>query len=239
MHRLLALVFLILSTQILNAAPLFTEYNTNLLSVDGRFATIKDSPDIFVGSSGIVMHEFDAQHNTIVARVDVIEKKDGIAKVKFNIYKDLAQQAFPLPGLVPQKGDKIILNYLYNRALIVAPNFKIYKEITEHFSDIQWVHPDLMGAYLAKEYKPNPNREDFQKMCALNATALIFFALDYDGYFVDCNNFEVIKKFKGAPIKEVQLPFYTRVPDIESSWFNWGSGTISDYTSHYESLIRK
>lgn len=238
MHRLLALVFIFLSAQFINAKPLFTQYDTPLLSVDGRFATVKDSPEIFVGSSGVVLHAFDATTKTIVARVDVVEKKDGIAKLKFNVYKDLSQQAFPLPGILPEIGDKVILNYLYNRSLIVAPNFKIFQEITKHFKDIQWVHPDLMGAYLAKEYKPNPDREDFQKMCALNATSLIFFALDYNGYFVDCNNFQIIKKYKGASIKQVQLPFYTRVPGIESSWFNWGSGTISDYTGHYESLIR-
>lgn len=238
MHRLLALIFIFLSAQFINAQPLFTQYDTQLLSVDGRFATVKDSPDIFLGSSGVVLHAFDSTTKTIVARVDVVEKKDGIAKLKFNVYKDLSQQAFPLPGILPEIGDKVILNYLYNRSLIVAPNFKIFQEITGHFKDIQWVHPDLMGAYLAKEYKPNPDRTDFQKMCALNATSLIFFALDYNGYFVDCNNFQIIKKYKGASIKQVQLPFYTRVPGIESSWFNWGSSTISDYTGHYESLIR-
>jgi hypothetical protein len=238
LRRLLALIFIICASQILNAKPTFTEYTTKLLSVEGRFATVKDSPDIYIGSSGIVTHAFDATTQTIVARVEVVEKKDGIAKLKFNVYKDLSQQAFPLPGILPQKGDKVILNYLYNRSLIVAPNFKVFKEITKHFKDIQWVHPDLMGAYLAKEYKPNPNREDFQKMCALNATSLIFFALDYHGYFVDCHDFKIIKKFKSARIKHVQLPFFTRVPDIESSWFNWGSGTIRDYTGHYENLLR-
>jgi hypothetical protein len=229
---------MILSTQFLNAQPLFSEYSTNILSIDGRFATIQDSDDIYLGSSGIVMHAFDESTKTIVARVDVVEKKDGIAKLRFDVYKLSAQSAFPIPGVLPEVGDKVTLNYLYDRALIVAPNQSVYKEITNHFKDIQWIHPDIVSASLAKNSTPNPNREDFQSICRTNSTSLIFFALDFSGYFVDCNNFQVIKEYKGAQISTIQLPFYSRVSTIECSWFNWGCEQISDYTSHYKALLR-
>lgn len=75
MRNLLGLMIFILLTQTLQASSLFKEYTTQILSVDGRFATIKDSDDIFLGSSGIVTHKFDEETKTIVARVDVIEKK--------------------------------------------------------------------------------------------------------------------------------------------------------------------
>lgn len=222
----------------LQADALFEEYTTTLQSIDGRFATIQDSKDIYVGSSGIVMHAFDETTATVVARVDVVEKKDGIAKLRFDVYKMSAQNAFPIPGVLPAIGDKVILNYLYDRSLIIAPNQNVFKEITEHFKNIEWIHPDVVAAYLAKEFKPNPDKEDFQEVCKTNATSLIFFALDSNGYFVDCHNFQVVKKYKSARLNQIQLPFYTRVPNIESSWFQWESGQISDYNSHYSSLIR-
>jgi hypothetical protein len=238
LRNLLGLMIFILLTQTLQASSLFKEYTTQILSVDGRFATIKDSDDIFLGSSGIVTHKFDEETKTIVARVDVIEKKDGIAKIRFDVYKYSAQSAFPIPGILPSIGDNVTLNYLYDRSLLIAPNYDVYKEITTHFKGVQWVHPDLAGAYLAREFKPNPDREDFQEICRANVTSLIFFALDYNGYFVDCNNFRVIKEYKGSAIKKVQHPFYTRVPGIESSWLKWGSGDIGNYSQHYRNLIR-
>ncbi len=132
-------------------------------------------------------------------------------KVKFRVYDMLEQDTLPLPKMMPKVGDKIVLNYLYDRALIVAPNYKVYKEIINHFKGITWVHPDILGAYLAKEYKPNPGREVFHEMCKQNSKGVIFFALSEYGYFVDCNNFRVLKKYRSAKIKKAQLPFYTRV----------------------------
>lgn len=230
------IVCLMLSTQVINAKSLFSEYKTPLLSVEGRYATIKDSDEISLGSSGIIMHSFDESTSTIIARVDVVEKKGGIAKLRFDVYKMSAQSAFPIPGVLPQVGDIATLNYLYNRALIVAPNQSIYKEVTEHFKDIQWVHPDITAAYLAKNFIPTPDRETFQEICKANSASLIFFALDYNGYFVDCHSFQAIKQYKGAKISQFQLPFYTRVKDIEGSWFNWKNGSWFNWDSPLEDL---
>lgn len=220
-------------------ANTFSEYTSKLINIDGEYASIEDSDAIFVGSSGVVIHSFDASTSSIIARVDVVEKKGGLAKLRFDVYTGSAQSAFPIPGVVPQIGDTVKLNYLYSRALIVAPTQSIYKEITEHFDDIQWIHPDIMATYLARKFKPNPDREDFQATCKDNAAALIFFALESHGYFVDCNNFKIIKSYKGSSWQNVQVPFYSRVSDIESSWLRWGSTQINDYHTHYNALIQR
>ncbi|WP_458699634.1 plasminogen-binding N-terminal domain-containing protein [Sulfurospirillum sp. 1307] len=238
MRKLLALVgtFFILSS--LNAASLFEEFNTKILDLNGRFATVENSDNIVVGSSGIVLHSFKDGSSTIVARAEVVKKDNDKATIKFEVFKYLAQDAFPKPGILPQVGDQVKLNYLYNRSLIVAPNYNVYKEVTEHFKDIQWVHPDIFGAYLAKEYRPNPDREIFQKVCSLNSTGLVFFALERNAYFVDCNNFKVLKTLKGGHIKTAQAPFYTRVKGIETSWIKWSGSYINDYNSYYRNLLR-
>ncbi len=223
----------------LSANGLFKEYKSQILSITGDQAIINDSKDIVKGSSGIVVHKFNDDTSSIIARVDVINKSNGKATLRFSTYRALKQTALPLPGITPRVGDSVILNYLYNRALIVAPNYRIYNEITKHFKDITWVHPDIMGAYLAQEYKPNPNRKTFQKMCQQNVTSLIFFALNNEAVFVDCNNFQIIKEVKGGRIRTAQLPFYTRVKGIDTSWFNFSSSKMNSYSNYYKRLINR
>ena len=240
MRKLLVIVSIFLiSWQSASAKSIFDEFSTEILEINGRNAVIKNSDNIVVGSSGIVTHTFKNGISTIVARADVIKKDGDKATVRFEVYKLSTQVAFPKPGILPAVGDKITLNYLYDRALIVAPNYKVYKEVTKHFKDIEWVHPDIVGAYLAKIFRPNPDREIFQKVCEVNSVGLIFFALNNNGYFVDCSNFKTVKKVKTGHIKTAQVPFYTRVKGIETSWIKWSSSDISDYNSHYRSVIGK
>lgn len=240
MRKLLVIVSIFLiSWQSASAKPLFNEFSTEILEINGRNAVIKNSDDIVLGSSGIVTHTFKVGISTIVARADVIKKEGDKATIRFDVYTLSTQVAFPKPGLLPAVGDKVTLNYLYDRALIVAPNYKVYKEVTKHFKDTDWVHPDIVGAYLAKIFRPNPDREVFQKVCEVNSAGLIFFALNNTGYFVDCNNFKSVKEVKTGHIKKAQVPFYTRVKDIETSWIKWSSSDITDYNAHYRSVIGK
>lgn len=223
----------------LNANGLFKDFKTDILAINGNRATIKDSKDIVVGSSGIVIHKFGNKTSSIIARVDVIDKNGEKATLQFHTYKALKQTALPIPGVTPKVGDKVILNYLYDRALIVAPNYKVYHEVTTHFKNITWVHPDIMGAYLAQQFRPNPDKELFQTMCRQNVASLIFFALDNEAVFVDCSSFKVVKELKGGSIKKAQLPFYTRVKGIETSWLSFSSKEMDSYSDYYKRLINR
>lgn len=223
----------------LSANGLYKDFKTDILAIDGDMATIRNSKDIVVGSSGVVTHKFSDNTSSIVARVDVIDKSNDKATLKFHTYKALKQTALPVPGIAPKVGDEVILNYLYDRALIVVPNYKIYSEITKRFKNITWVHPDIMGAYLAEHSRPNPDKKVFQAMCKQNVTSLVFFALSDESVFVDCNNFKIVKKLKGKDFKKAQLPFYTRVKGIETSWFDFSSSEIDSYSSYYKRLINR
>ena len=46
--------------------------------------------------------------------------------MRFEVFDALEQKALPLPGILPKSGDELVLNYLYDRSLIVAPNKEIY-----------------------------------------------------------------------------------------------------------------
>ncbi|DAB36295.1 MAG: hypothetical protein EOM49_01790 [Epsilonproteobacteria bacterium] len=234
----LALSFLVLCT-FAQAQTLFKEYKTKVLETSDTQVVIADSPEIVIGASGVIKHSFDAKTTTIIARGDVVQKDGTKAVLKLAKFEMLSQGAFPEAGVKPIVGDEVIMNYLYDRALIVVPNANVFRDITKEYSDITWIHPDLVAAYLSKLYRPNPDQSIFRQACYQNTASLIFFGIKDQGYFVDCHNFNTIKTVKISNSGETQLPFYARVKDIETSWFSWSSSKISDYDSYYKTLIGK
>lgn len=239
MNKLLLSVCLFFVGSFLEAKPLFEEYKTKILEASDKSAIIADSPAFVVGSSGIVMHKFDDKTATIIARVDVISKNGDKATIRFEQFEMLSQVAFPDTGVKPIVGDEVTINYLYDRALIITPNQSVYNEVTKKYNNITWVHPDIVAGYLTKLYRPNPDKTIFQKACYQNAASLIFFAIKDNGYFVDCHNFNTIQSIKVSDNGEIQLPFYSRIKDIDTSWFSWSSAKIPDYNSYYTTFISK
>lgn len=223
---------------VLNANGLYNEFKTNIIGINGNKATIRNSKDIVIGATGIVIHKFDETTSSIIASVKVIAKSGDTATLILRDYVGLKQNALPKSGVKPQTGDTVVLNYLYDRALIVAPNYKVYSEIVDKYKNITWVNPDIPASFLAKMYRPNPDKKLFQQMCSQNSTSLILFAMDDALYFVDCNDFLVVKKDKAFPITSFQVPFYSRVKDIGNSIFDFDSKKIDSYLRYYKALIK-
>lgn len=214
------------------------EYAAQIESIEGAEAIIEDSPDIAIGSSGVVVHTFGVDES-IIARASVVAKNGTTARVRFEVFDLLAQSAFPLPGVAPAKGDIVLLNYLYDRSLIVVPNKEIYQDVIKAFPNMTFIHPDIVGAYLSYEYKPNPSRDDFRKMCAQSAAGLIFIGLDGKGVFADCQSFKVLKEFKTGSVEYYQLPFYTRVRDIDTVFWKLDGEHINNYDAYYDHLLEQ
>lgn len=211
-------------------------YNLILNTNEGN-ATIADNDSFIVGSSGVVTRKLKDGSKIIVARAVVTQKKDGYANLRFEVFDQLKQPALPMLNISPQAGDEVILNYMYNRSLIVTPNKEIYDQLTKTFNNITFIHPDIVAAYLSYEYKPNPSRADFRKMCALNAAGLIFIALDGEAVFADCVSFEVLQSFKTSEVSYYEVPFYTRIKDIDSVFWKFNRAKISDYNKYYNKLL--
>ena len=231
-------IFLLFATINLNANSLFKEHKAKIISIDNNTAIVKSFPDVKIGSSGVVVHRFDKKHSTIVAKIIVIDKNANSIKVRFVPFKDLKQDVLPVPKILPQVGDTAILNYLYNYALPIAPNYQVYKNITKKHQDIKWFHPDLFAAKLFVDGNPAPTKKDFQRMCKDYNFSLLYFAINNRGYFVDCNSFKVLKQDQIATSGKTQFPFFTRIKDIKNSWFSFGHSKITNYDSYYQSLIR-
>lgn len=215
------------------------QYESVLSNVENGTATIANNPSIVVGSSGVVMHTFSNGEKSIIARAVVTEKSGNVAKVRFEVYENLAQDALPVPGVMPKNGDKVILNYLYTRSLIIAPNEEVYRQVVEHFSNISFVSPDIAGAYLADMHSPNPSREDFRHICYQNAAGLIFIAFDGEGVFADCGSFKPLHTFKSGKISGYMKPFYTNVRKIKSYIWDFDGGQISNYETYYRKLLEQ
>ncbi len=240
LKTLLGVILTLFLSVFAQAKPLFNEYTTTLLEANDKEGMIQDSSEFVVGASGIVMHAFDEKTSAIIARFDVIKKENGKATVRFEPFKMLAQGAFPDTKLKPAANDKVIVNYLYDRSLIIVPNQATFNEVSKSFPGMTWVHPDVVASYLAELYRPNPDRAIFQQACYQNTASLIFFAIKNKGYFVDCNNFNTLSMSDiTASFAEPQLPFYSRIKNIDSSWFTWGSSHINDYDTYYSTLIGK
>ncbi|EAI3515800.1 TPA: plasminogen-binding N-terminal domain-containing protein [Campylobacter coli] len=216
----------------LNLKPVKTE----LLKVEDIYGYIKDSSDIKLNSSGVVIQRFQTS-KSIIARASVIAKEKGLAKLKFSVFADLEQDALPLPNVVPQKGDEVVLNFLYDRGLVIAPDEQTYNKLVSSFPEIYFTHIDILGAQLIRSSSLAPKRSDFRKFCADNAVGILIFALEDRAKMVDCQDFSELYELAIAKPSSIQVPFYSRIGGYKSNFFDFNSQEVGNYYRYYDALI--
>ncbi|EIP4520252.1 plasminogen-binding N-terminal domain-containing protein [Campylobacter coli] len=216
----------------LNLKPVKTE----LLKVEDIYGYIKDSSDIKLNSSGVVIQRFQTS-KSIIARASVIAKEKGLAKLKFSVFADLEQDALPLPNVVPQKGDEVVLNFLYDRGLVIAPDEQTYNKLVSSFPEIYFTHIDILGAQLIRSSSLAPKRSDFRKFCADNAVGILIFALEDKAKIVDCQDFSELYELAIAKPSNIQVPFYSRIGGYKSNFFDFNSQEVGNYYRYYDALI--
>ncbi len=216
----------------LNLKPVKTE----LLKVEDIYGYIKDSSDIKLNSSGVVIQRFQTS-KSIIARASVIAKEKGLAKLKFSVFADLEQDALPLPNVVPQKGDEVVLNFLYDRGLVIAPDEQTYNKLVSSFPEIYFTHIDILGAQLIRSSSLAPKRSDFRKFCADNAVGILIFALEDKAKIVDCQDFSELYELAIAKPSSIQVPFYSRIGGYKSNFFDFNSQEVGNYYRYYNALI--
>jgi len=212
-------------------------YQTTIKKLEGNQAVVDNSDQVKIGSSGIIIHNYDQEHRTIIAKA-VVTKKDGTDMyLKLYYYKDLNMDALPSYKIVPKAGDTVIFNYLYKRILPIVPNQDAFEKFKQSFPRIDVIHPDLFAYELAVEGNPAPKLADFRKECNSDDFGLLFFALSDQGYFVDCTSFKVIGKLNFPTEGKKEKPFYTRIKNIKAKFFGLGSDEIKDFDSYYKNLL--
>jgi hypothetical protein len=203
-----------------------TEVSINIESID-------------VGVSGFVVHEIDKGHTAILknATVSSFDEKSKIAKVTISEFNGFSNSALPDGKWSVKVGDSVILAFGYTRGLLIAPNEEIYYRVTKN-SKLQWVHPDIFATILSFNGHPTPLRSDFSEMSSSTSVGLVFIYLDKKVYTLDAKSFKILA-ITDAELEdsEVNLPFYTRVPEIDAAWWGEGSEELDAYEPHYYKLI--
>jgi len=228
---------LILASQLFSSVIKSPILNVNS---DETQASIKvDKVDI--GMSGFVYHDIADGHGVILknAVVTGFNKNTNIAQLKLSDYDALANSALPSGKWHVEKGNEVILAFGYTRGLLIAPSEEIYYRISRN-TDIQWVHPDIFATILSFNSHPAPTLEDFSKMSIATSAGLVFVFLEDRVYTLDSKSFKILNISAVKLTQDsVKLPFYTRVPEISTSWFAWGEGTskLDEYEPHYYDLL--
>ncbi len=195
---------------------------------------------IDVGMSGFVFHKLSQNHSSILKNIVVIDydTKTKIATLQLSAFDGLKNNALPEGKWQVKPGDTAALAFGYSRALLIAPDEEIYYKITKNTKAIQWIHPDLFATMLSNNGHPTPLKSDFYEMCSDTSVGILFFYLQERVFTLDCRSFKILN-IADAPLKQTsnQLPFYTRVQEIDEAWWGEGSEPLKSYEPHYYKLM--
>lgn len=200
--------------------------------------------NVEVGVSGFIVHEIDKDHSVILknAIVTSYDKSTKVAKIAISDFNALSNNALPNGKWKLKVGDTALLAFGYTKGILIAPNEEIYYRITKN-SKLQWVHPDLFATILSYNSHPTPLRSDFDELSVKGSVGLVFLYLEGRVFTIDAKSFKILT-ITDAKLeqKELNLPFYSRVPEIDSSWwkfFGEGNSILKEYEPHYYSLLAK
>jgi len=238
MHYILFFTLMINSAFALINKPIHSQIIS--INPDEKRIYIKPVTGAQVGMYGLIIKSFDTSHSTALSWVEVLSITAESIEVKTTPIVALEQSALPSGTWEPKLGDKVTLGYNYHRALLISPNASVYKKISSFHKQRRWVHPDIFASVLSSNGHPSPLIEDFKSTCRANNIGLIGFVLKNSFVTVDCQSFKIIEvKSSTLDTTEVQLPFYTRVSQIEANWFGEGSNELTEYTPYYTKLLAK
>jgi hypothetical protein len=203
---------------------------SNIYDVQNDRATI-DLGDLKIGSSGIVIHNYEDNKQIIVANAVVVESYDNKSVIKFKKFDSLKNDVLSNTNLEASNGDTFIANYLYGRSLLITPNGQTYVDMKKFFPHINFVSSDVFASYLKLEQNPTPQQKDFQDFCADNDLGTIYVVIEDRFYVVDAKSFQIVETFPMINTESQDKgPFYTRVEGIEKSLldfdmnFDWSFG---------------
>jgi hypothetical protein len=194
---------------------------------------------IDVGMSGFVVHELNKEHSEIIknAVVTSFDATTKTATLALSDYEELQSDALPNGKWKVKANDKVLLAFGYSRAMLIAPNEKIYYTIVKSVNT-QWVHSDMFATILSLNGHPTPLQSDFTDMSKTFSVGIVFLYLQQKIYTLDALSFKILN-ISDAPLvqEKVKLPFYSRVDEIEANWFGEGSSEMQSYEPHYFELL--
>lgn len=200
--------------------PSFGTVYTKLNTVTQETARI-DIANLKIGQSGIVTHTYPNNKSVIVANAHVIETNDKYSVVSLEKFDDLTQKAIPETSRKAQNDDTLILNYLYEASLLIAPTSQSFAVVTEKFKNHKFLHSDIFATHLKLENEPLPSKETFVKFAKFQNIGTIFFVVSNRVFVLDAKTFSVLHAYDIMYSNaQEQLPFYTRVAEIDKAFWD-------------------
>lgn len=215
----------------------FRAIHSSVYDINGNFIYVEDNPQIIIGANAVIVQQIK-NASSIVSRASVIERNNGFIKLELKPFTMLEQKALPVLDTKVQKGDKVIINFLYDRALLIAPDEASYNLVEQSFPELYFVHPDILGAYMIREFKLSPKKKDFNLFCSNNAVGIVGFVLEDKVSFVDCAEFGLLfeQSFEFSAQKP-QTPFYSHINEYKKNFFNFFERKVKDYYKYYKQMI--
>ncbi|RWS45873.1 hypothetical protein CKA56_16885, partial [Arcobacter venerupis] len=134
--------------------------------------------NLIVGQTGIVVHIYDNDKRQIISNAKVISSNANSSVVEFFPFDDLLQEALPTSNRQVSINDVLVLNYMYNSSLLIAPSLDSFQAVRSNFKSNNFIHSDIFAAKLKVENKPFPTKEDIQNFAISQNLGTIFFVLD-------------------------------------------------------------
>jgi len=173
--------------------------------------TLTLNKEIVKGVSGIVVHYYNDKHSAIVATVVAI----GGNKVQIVDANYVQNPKLPDIATPVSIGDKVVMGYLYNRSLLIAPNQATYDDVTSIYPTIDFVNPDLLAFSMMREGLDMPTKKSIQEYCNQNAIGLVYIVTADMGYFIDVNSFQILSVEPVDSSGDRMLPFFMRLERID------------------------
>lgn len=234
------------------------EQNTNLTETSNNFSikpigakieNINDNKstinigNLIVGQSGIVVHIYEDSKRMIVSNAKVVKSNEKESIVEFFEFADLKQDAIPTSNRKVAIDDILVLNYMYPASLLIAPNQDTFQIVRSNFKYNNFIHSDIFASKLKNESQPYPTKEDIQKFAIEQNLGTIFIVAENKVNILDTKTFTILNSY---PIsyeeKDVVMPFYTRVEEINESPLSWsipffGNDKSLSYNKYYQKIL--
>lgn len=189
------------------------------------------------GHTGVIIKEIDG--NTLITKIaQVIKSDEKSSTIEFLDDNILPQDAIPTTKLVPQNGDKFILNHLYKTSLLIVPNLQAKNSVKKLYPNQNFLSEDFFAAHLKILKQPIPEKETISNFAQSQQIGTIFFVIKNKLYIVDSITFKTIDTISlNYNDDSIQVPFLTKIENIDQGLLDFGDDEIEDYNTYYLKLL--
>lgn len=205
--------------------------------------TTIDIGNLIIGQSGVVIHIYDNDKRLIVANAEVIESNETSSVIKFSKFNDIKQDAIPTSKRTVQKDDILVLNYLYTASLLIAPNLETFQTVRSSFKYNNFLHSDIFATKLKVDNMPFLTKKYIQDYAIDQNLGTIFLVTNQKVYVLDTKTLKILTSYDiSYDESKTEMPFYTRVTDIEKSNLDIDFDVFSSkedlkYDQYYKQLL--